>query len=451
MLLKATFKNILSFEKETVIDFKSGNSKLLPEQISKDRRRDTIPVLKTSLIFGPNGSGKSNFCKCIECIQKIALGNFDSTYLTPFKLSTDGKEKFSYIEVEFKAKDKYYRYGVNFNGSGIAEETLTRFNKRSSQIIFERKKEDESYSYKFEPLHLYENEKQFLLFIADGTPINNSFLHEYKIRNGKGLSDINDVNEWFETSLHIIFPQSRFRNLPLALSQDPDFTKKLCLLMKYFNTGVDEIKLKEVKSEEAHIRQIERDRINSDLKKNPGAIIAVSTLRTLYVFQMVNGAITCKQEVTIHKKANGDTVAFDLSEESDGTLRLLDILPMLIDLKENDSVYIIDEIDRSMHPALTKSLLGLYFKLIGENRDTQMICTTHEAYLMEEKKLRPDQFWFVRKKNGASTFFRMEKKRIRNILSKSYLNGEIGGLPSFDTNFLHLFQQDSSPAPSQTN
>ena len=38
-------------------------------------------------------------------------------------------------------------------------------------------------------------------------------------------------------------------------------------------------------------------------------------------------------------------------------LRIMDFIPMLIDLRLNDTVYLIDEIDRSMHPMLSQKIL----------------------------------------------------------------------------------------------
>src|SRR3712207_8550523 len=77
--------------------------------------------------------------------------------------------------------------------------------------------------------------------------------------------------------------------------------------------------------------------------------------------------------------SNHEEVPFEMDEESDGSIRLLDFIPMLIDLRLNDAVYLIDEIDRSMHPMLSQKLLEYYFKTLEVGRDTQLIFTTHES------------------------------------------------------------------------
>jgi AAA15 family ATPase/GTPase len=152
----------------------------------------------------------------------------------------------------------------------------------------------------------------------------------------------------------------------------------------------------------------------------------------LYFFEMDNNIISCSKEVTLHKNALGKDVPFDLFEESDGTKRLLDFLPMLIDLKENSSVYVIDELDRSMHTLLTRALLNYYFRLLTPEKDAQLICTTHETYLLDDDMLRPDQFWFIRKNKGASSLYTMGNQRLRRIVSNAYLHGGLELKPKME-------------------
>ncbi len=94
---------------------------------------------------------------------------------------------------------------------------------------------------------------------------------------------------------------------------------------------------------------------------------------------------------------------FEMFEESDGTSRLFDFIPMLIDMHANDAVYLIDEVDRSLHPMLTLKLLEMYNSLLRSDSQMQLICTTHESSLLSTAPIRQDEVWFVEKdKNGES-------------------------------------------------
>lgn len=53
-------------------------------------------------------------------------------------------------------------------------------------------------------------------------------------------------------------------------------------------------------------------------------------------------------------KAKNKDVEFRFDEESDGTRRLLEYLPALNNVIHNPPTYIIDEIERSIHPLIIK-------------------------------------------------------------------------------------------------
>lgn len=66
-------------------------------------------------------------------------------------------------------------------------------------------------------------------------------------------------------------------------------------------------------------------------------------------------------QIKFEHRLNSKSVEFDLEDESDGTQRLLDLLPMLFTIdKKNKSIYFVDEIDRSLHTKLSKYLLRLF-------------------------------------------------------------------------------------------
>lgn len=445
MIVKAIFTNILSFDTPTEIRFTAEGAKSWPEQISKGRKRDDFPVLKTSLILGPNGAGKSNVCKCIEFIQNIAIGDFKENYLQPFKLGKDIKER-SEISIIIKSEEKYFEYTVSFNVTQILSESLWAVNLRSRKLIFERNTTDgSSYDFSYGTIKGGENAKQFIEFIADGTPIDDSFLHEYIHRNGKGLDDMKIVYEWFLNKLTVIFPESKFKSLPYALSKDNEFSRRLCVLLRYFDTGVNNVKMENVDFENVRISSTEKKRLLEAFKRNPKAVIAMDSPSMKYFFEVKDNKVHSSKLVTEHFNVMHKPVYFGLDEESDGTLRLLDILPMMMDFQDNEAVYVIDEIDRSLHPKMTEALLEFYFKLFSPDKDTQLICTTHEAYLLDEKKLRPDQFWFIRKTKGASKFSSMGTRRLRKIVMKSYLDGDFKAIPYFDDSlFDKIFSSQDS-------
>ena len=135
--------------------------------------------------------------------------------------------------------------------------------------------------------------------------------------------------------------------------------------------------------------------------------------------------------VAEHRDDSGQPVAFSLSDESDGTRRVLDLLPALYQAKGGRRVFVIDEIDRSLHPLLAKKFLEFFLRLDSRERG-QMILTTHEANLMDLELLRRDEIWFTEKNRASETsVYSLSDFNIRTDLkvAKGYLQGRFGAIP----------------------
>ena len=101
-----------------------------------------------------------------------------------------------------------------------------------------------------------------------------------------------------------------------------------------------------------------------------------------------------------------------MNEESDGTARILDLIEILLKISDNKTL-IIDEIDRCLHPAITTRIIELFLK-IAEERNTQLIVTSHESRLLATEILRNDEICFiVKNKDGASTLNPLECYQLR--------------------------------------
>lgn len=142
--------------------------------------------------------------------------------------------------------------------------------------------------------------------------------------------------------------------------------------------------------------------------------------------------IACKTIKFSHGKRN---ILFDLREESDGTVRILDLLEILLSGK--GKTYVIDELDRCLHPSLTYKFVDAFFQAASKE-NIQLIVTTHESRLMDFDLLRRDEIWFVdKRKSGESDLYSLEEYNARfdQKIDKAYLEGRYGGVPIFSTIF----------------
>ena len=93
-------------------------------------------------------------------------------------------------------------------------------------------------------------------------------------------------------------------------------------------------------------------------------------------------------------------------------------------------MFIIDEIERSIHPLLIKELVKKFS--LDPNTKGQLIFTTHESNLLDQKILRQDEIWFAEKnENGSTDIYSLNDfKEHKTIdIQKGYLNGRYGSIP----------------------
>ena len=91
----------------------------------------------------------------------------------------------------------------------------------------------------------------------------------------------------------------------------------------------------------------------------------------------------------------------------------------------------IDELDRSLHPHITRFLVEL-FQHSNNPNNAQLVFSTHDVTLMDSDLLRRDQVWFVEKDSqGGSRLYPLldYSPRKGEALERGYLKGRYGAVP----------------------
>ncbi len=445
MLIRYSVENFMSFKERETLSLIPGKGTLKSNH--KNSVVKGIRTLKASIIYGANASGKSNLIKTIDFGRKMVLKGVkpDSPIVIykPHRLDTSVKDSSSRIEYEIQHKGKNYAYGFVFNSSVIVEEWLYEISRKTDLMIFERNINNEIH-FNLEPLlkkNKTEEEKQFLKFTAKGTPENQLFLTEIKTRRVKeNVSDINDllnVLDWFQNALKVVFPNDKYKaGIKSELKSDSKIQQIFEELLNYFDTGIDGICLNKIKLNNLDIPNEIVEDIVLELQKNEEdetkRIMLVSPKGLTYFFSKQGEEVIVEKFMTKHRvKGQQKQELFDTSDESDGTNRIIDFIPLILDLLKGDNVFIIDEMERSLHPNLIYELFDLFLsKSVGVN--SQLITASHESSLLTQKLLRKDEIWFVVKDNdGASHLYSLEDYNIRfdKEIRKDYLLGRYKAVP----------------------
>ena len=444
MLQQFIVENFLSFQHKEVLNMQPGRGSRKKEHKAEPAKGGW--VLKTAALFGPNAAGKSNFVKALELAKRLILigtPTENTIEYRPFRLSSESKQRDTTFIFVILTNNKKYEYGFSYNAEQVSHEWLHLLTRKTQYTIFERTAETQDFQLtQLLKLNTKEEERQFLSFFAKATPARQLFLHEVISRNlddnVTNIDDLNAVKDWFIDTLKVLFPNTPYKQGGvLKAANDEKLKEGFAGLLRYFDTGIEGIDLKDVEFEKLGIPNDLHQIIKADLSKSTKAEAfgALSFGNDLFLITYNDGQILAKKLTTRHKRMDDEEIEyFSLVDESDGTQRIFDYIPLILDLIQGDKVFVIDEMERSLHPALMRKLIDLFFKY-SNGICTQLIFTTHESTLMDQDLLRRDEIWLIEKtKQGISSLKRLDEKfslRFDKELERSYLKGLFGAVPQF--------------------
>ncbi|MGH1338803.1 MAG: AAA family ATPase [Aureispira sp.] len=446
MLITFSIENFLSFKERHTFSMVAGmGGRNKAHHLIKKTSKKDVNLVKTAVLYGANASGKSNLVKAIHFGQQLLLkGTVANNLLDfqPFKLDKKNLKRPSRIEFEIKHKGRCYAYGFLFDKHQIQGEWLYVIDNKRSKPIFER----DHNQFDLQPLQARNSTKQaqFLEFIAMGTPENQLFLTEISHRNVQehvtAIDDLLQVIDWFQNTLTIWYPHSKTPGLEFELHQSERLTTMYKEFLSYFDTGIDGISLEEIEMDQTELPEHVKENVKNSLLHRSSdkttAIIdnPVKNIRYFFSKNEYDEISVCKL-MTKHRIAGTDNEVsyFDIHEESDGTQRIMDFIPMLVDLLAGDNVFIVDEMERSLHPNLIYELLELFLEH-STDISSQLILASHATALLTQDLLRKDEIWFVKKDQaGASSIYSLEEYNIRfdKKIRKDYLIGRYQAIPKF--------------------
>lgn len=455
MLIRFNVKNFLSFSERE--DGRTEEFSMIAGKVrnKKEHLYDNgkIKLLKFAAVYGANAAGKSNLVKALEFMKRTVLVGLPEGYSDRYcKADDKNKDKESYFEVEIMLGEKYYAYGfeVILNQGKFVSEWLVELSvDNKEKIIFTRDITKGTYKFGDEvkenglidKLNVYAEDVQedssvLLLFIMNK---NKKTLYQQYEK----ASVFQDVYMWLRKGLDINYPDRPISDYSYMAKTEN--VEEVCRIISAFGTGITGFRMVEVPIEKvlAHLPKSIREKLVENIEKKSTDIknnekleeigIIMRSNRDFFILSIDKDEnIICKTIKFSHGK---DNILFNLSEESDGTVRILDLLEVL--LSGEGKTYVIDELDRCLHPSLTYKFVDTFLQLAAQ-KNIQLIVTTHESRLLDFDLLRRDEVWFVnKKKSGESDIYSLEEYNARfdQKIDKAYLEGRYGGVPVFSTVF----------------
>lgn len=441
MIVSFSVSNFRSFSSEQTLSLVASNRL----SSSHEDHACSIPnskekVLKTAVLYGANGAGKSNLFKALRYFKTIALKprkKNSGIEREKFRFGANVDEA-SVFDLQFITNSKLYRYGVKVDDNRIIEEWLCEVVGAKQKILYERIT-DQKGNVHVESGKAKFNRGKLGALIKVGGPQNQSFLATIQatLDSLDYGSELTEVINWFDDNLTFIGPDASYGSLGHLLASNSDFLTFAGNFLRSASTGVNHLHPQKTEISEEELRNLLPKKFVSKLlediveDKDGIAVISLEQGNELLIERSEENHFYRISIQAAHEHQPGKIIPLDLNEESDGTRRLLNLLPALHLLQTGNAVFFIDEIDRSMHPILARQFLEFFLKSCQGGRH-QIIITTHESNLLDLDMLRRDEIWFAEKDQaGASHLYSLADFNVRTDqdIRKRYLQGRYGAIP----------------------
>ena len=383
MVLEIRLSNFFSINEEVVLDMQAAN---LQTKESKELLGNTFVcnderILKTVAIYGANASGKSNVIKAIRaCVQMI----FESH-------NYNENTVFAFIPFKFGGVGKPSKFYIRFMIEGVEYEysfTLT-----NTEIITEE-------------LYFYPMGRRKLVFARDE-------------RRGPDKKEIYEFRTAIRRPMDVAANTSKKTLFVSRASQmDREVAKDV---FRYFNERFI-----------LNYLGYNSYSIESLLNSNKDLMLKVLKIADSDIIDIRSQHELGEDKITTFHRNNPE-VPFDFySEESSGTQEFFHMMLTILNIIRGNKVLLIDEISSGLHVKLVEYILNLFH----QSESAQLIFSTHNTNLLNMKKIRKDQVYFVNKRaDGSSDLYSLfDYKDFRETMDaeKAYLQGRFDAIPYID-------------------
>ena len=404
MLIEFSVQNFRSFKERATLSLEASTDDWLEDECVTTV--GGLRLLKSAAIFGANAGGKSNFLKAMAVFRDFVRNSSKETQqgekipVAPFRLHQDTESAPTLFEALFLQNGARYRYGFTATVDRVEGEWLFRQkNSTRETCLFTREGAKFKVSVEFkEGKGLEARTRSNALFLSVTAQVNGAIAGEVfnwlnRFHSNSGLDDADNnaaTAKWLENK---------------------DYSAQIKELARQADVGIEDIRVVE---KPAYALRDVAVNFGRHSKFEPDYSIK-----------------------TYHKKFNAQQIAvgwieFDLNaDESKGTQRFLSLAGPFLQALMTGSILVVDEFEARLHPLLTRALV-LRFNSYTNHRNGQLIFASHDAGLLDPKRIRRDQVWFVDKDDfGASRLYSLAQFKVRKDakFDKEYLFGLFGAVP----------------------
>ncbi len=426
MLIEFTFANYRSFKDEAILSMEAIGLSAFKSALIHYKNDDYLPV---AAIYGKNGGGKSNviraFWLAVQFIRNAQRTQHENASIPvqPFLLDDASSQKETSFEFAYVYDDVKYTYGFSATRHEIVSEYLFHAPKGQKALVFTRNHQEFTFR--------ENSEKKKRQLISEAVGKNQLYFAVACTMNEQ--SCVNAM-KWFRES---IFFSRDYSDIPMQLlenAENPNMLEAIKSYAKIADLGIQDMNF------EFHQKELEK---TTDI---PGQIPeGIRVALSKFMDALADSPNTAETKLrmsdvrttSLHKgvASDGSTKLYPLplSDESDGTRKLMSMAPAIERVLSCGGVLLVDELDKEMHPLMVQMIVSKFQSPKTNPKHAQIIFTTHDTELLSMELLRKDQLYFADKsrKTGASFLYSISELNTPTNANvrKSYLLGKYGASP----------------------
>lgn len=425
-----------------IVDFSFKNYKSFKELQRFSMRRDTgIAQEKSSIlapnafldeglnrvgaVYGANASGKSNFLDAIFTL---------TTFVTEGKNSNVGfidSDEPSVFRMVFIYNGIRYDYALSVAKSRLEYEKLSIYYSNQPTLVFE---------YFANPRNLNLGR---LISSNEGTAVNYNSQKEigkpilYFLKDSDNL-DVKNAFDFFKNGIvaHAtprITSELAEARLKESIEEDAGLWDFYNAIIPAADLGIQSVKLVDVESD-MNTEQLDLV-AEFFIKLNEAGENNLSEADKAKIKKSIGEKV---KRASFTHKIDNNLVNFDFQNESNGTIAASGVFLDLRDVLEHGGVYVVDEIDCSIHPTIIAQIIKIFNSEDTNPNGAQLIFSTHDISILDqsiygENILDRDQIWFVEKsESGVSILYPLTQingVRKDDNLYRKYISGRYGAVP----------------------
>jgi len=432
MLINFKFSNFRSFKNETEFSMLASRQTSMNDILI---RKNNLRILPCTVVYGANASGKTNLIMAILFMRELVIRGsikdnlhgrpvISNLELLPF--FQNGEKKPIKLEMDFIIEDMYFRYGIEIL-CGCLQKKGRKIEKEYLKVALKNNGSSLANVFTRTDKVVIEASKELQTFLdassSDLTKIQNLI--------NKNL----DQEELFLTSG---FKNTVSKNISEKITDF--FIKKLIVLEDFLSVDLKQfIKIpKNIKNKKGVFltnRIIDKAIVKTDFGPHKIGFVLEEDTDEKDVVQLEMYSLYGKNLIPASLM------------ESRGTIKLIEILPILGKVFEKGGVCIIDELDSSMHSEIIKGIISAFNNPDINKKGGQLIFTSHNPIYLDNQLLRRDQITFIERSETdySSCLYNLSDVGSKNIRNDenyliNYFKGKYARLPYI--NFEEVFNGD---------